>query len=71
MSFGASAQANPLNLPAIQVIPIEDSATGRNYELYVKLPEDYDPDSEQTHPVLYIADALWHIEIIWPQIGVC
>jgi len=37
---------------------------GREYELYIKLPEDYDPDGDETHPVLYIADALWHIEII-------
>lgn len=28
------------------------------------MPEEYDPEGEKTHPVIYIADALWHIEII-------
>ena len=62
--FGATAQANPFQVPAIQVVPIEDSAMGRDYELYIKLPEDYDTNSDQMHPVIYIADARWHIEII-------
>ena len=64
-AFGAfTAQAKPLQIPAIQVVPIKDSATERQYELYIKLPKDYDADSAKTHPVIYIADALWHIEVI-------
>ena len=59
-----AAQAEPLQLPAIQVVPIQDSASKRDYELYIKLPEDYDAEGEKTHPVIYIVDALWHIEII-------
>ena len=62
--LGATAQADPFQIPAIQVVPIEDSATGREYELYIKLPEDYDPSADKLHPVVYIADARWHIEII-------
>lgn len=46
------------------MVPIKDSASGRDYELYIKLPEDYDAQSDQIHPVIYIADARWHIEII-------
>ena len=60
----ATAHAKPFQIPAIQVVPIEDSAMGREYELYIKLPEEYDPNGDKTHPVIYIADALWHIEII-------
>lgn len=62
--WAVPAFAKPLQLPAIQVVPIEDSATGRDYELYIKLPEEYEPDGDTRHPVIYIADALWHIEII-------
>ncbi|WP_408610758.1 alpha/beta hydrolase [Kineobactrum salinum] len=62
--FGATVQANPLQLPQIKVVPIQDSALGRDYELYVKLPKDYDVNTDQTHPVIYIADARWHMEII-------
>jgi len=61
---GAMAQATPFQIPSIQVVPIQDDATDRDYELYIKLPEDYAPDGDKTHPVIYIADARWHIEII-------
>lgn len=64
MTCGTAARAEALQLPAIQVVPIKDSGTGRSYELYIKLPEDYDSEADKTHPVIYIADALWHIEII-------
>ena len=64
MLLGAMAQAEPLQLPAIQVVPITDSTSGRDYELYIKLPEGYDANADRRHPVIYIADALWHIEII-------
>ncbi|HKJ17231.1 MAG TPA: alpha/beta hydrolase-fold protein [Xanthomonadales bacterium] len=62
--WATAAQAKPLQIPAIQVVPIEESATGRDFELYIKLPEDYDPEGDKTYPVIYIADALWHIEVI-------
>lgn len=69
VSFGVTAHAESLQITAIEVVPIVDSATGRNYELYVRLPEKYDADGDKTHPVIYIADALWHIEIISGSIG--
>ena len=62
--IGSVAHAEPFQNPAIEVVPIEDSATGRGFELYIKLPEDYDPEGDKQHPVIYITDALWHIEII-------
>ncbi len=62
--FVAATQAKPLELPAIQVTPIQDSASGNDYELYIKLPDGYDPEGKKTHPVIYVVDALWHIEII-------
>jgi predicted alpha/beta superfamily hydrolase len=68
-SSATSAEAESLQIPAIQVVGIEDEATKRQYELYIKLPENYDPKGETQHPVIYIADALWHIEIISGSIG--
>lgn len=64
ISFGETSQAESFEIPEIQVAALEDSATQRQYELYIKLPENYDPDGDKRHPVIYIADALWHIEII-------
>jgi predicted alpha/beta superfamily hydrolase len=56
--------AEPLKLPAIQVTPIKDSGTGRHYELYIKLPEDYKSSSSKKYPVIYYTDAFWHVELL-------
>ena len=62
--FCPAVTAKALELPAIQVVPIEDTANGRQYELYIKLPETYDSKSKKPHPVIYIVDALWNMEVI-------
>ena len=54
-----------LELPRIQVIPIEDTKNDRQYELYIKLPEDYSENKDKKYPVLYSTDAMWHIEILF------
>ncbi len=53
-----------LELPQIQVIPIEDTKNDRQYELYVKLPEGYSENKDKKYPVLYFTDAMWHVEIL-------
>lgn len=53
-----------LILPQIQVVPIKDTQTERNYELYVELPEDYAKDPTKKYPVLYYTDATWHREVL-------
>ncbi|WP_298901744.1 serine hydrolase [uncultured Psychroserpens sp.] len=53
-----------LVLPEIQVVPIKDTKTERNYELYIELPEDYGENTHKTYPVLYYTDAKWHREIL-------
>ena len=53
-----------LEISNFQVFPIKDSATERNYELYVKLPESYTAKTEVKYPVLYTTDAIWHLEIL-------
>jgi predicted alpha/beta superfamily hydrolase len=64
MLFGLDADARALQVSSIEVIPIVESSTQRNFELYVKLPENYEASGDKVYPVIYIADALWHIEII-------
>lgn len=55
---------SPLELPKTRVIPIKDSKTARNYELYIKLPADYSKNKNKTYPVLYYTDAMWHFEML-------
>lgn len=64
MLIGTLANANTLQYTSIEVAPIVETSTNRNFELYIKLPENYEADGDKTYPVIYIADALWHIEII-------
>lgn len=53
-------------MPQTQVIPIKDSKSNRQYELYVKLPESYfrEEAKEKHYPVIYFTDAVWHIDIL-------
>jgi predicted alpha/beta superfamily hydrolase len=53
-----------LELSRIEVIPIKDTKTNRQYELYVKLPEGYSENNDIQYPVIYYTDAMWHVEIL-------
>jgi len=65
-----TAQANELNetrdltLPRIQVVPIKDTQSDRQYELYIKLPEGYTKNKDKKYPVIYFTDADTHIELL-------
>ncbi|MCC2617132.1 alpha/beta hydrolase [Aestuariibacter halophilus] len=63
------ANAEPFQNPAIQTLPLKDSATGHDYELFIRLPDSYDATNDKTHPVIYIADALWHLEVLSGAVG--
>ncbi len=51
-------------LSKVEVLSIQDSQHNRQYELYVKLPDNYDANSDKKHPVIYFTDAVWHVEIL-------
>ncbi len=53
-------------LPKIQVLPIKDTQSDRQYELYIKLPEGYSKaeNKDFKYPVIYFTDALWQIELL-------
>lgn len=53
-----------LELPHIEVIPIKDTKAGRQYELYIKLPEGYSDTTDTQYPVIYYTDAMWHVEML-------
>ena len=53
-----------LELPKTEVIPIKETKTNRQYELYVELPEGYSENDSIQYPVIYYTDAIWHVEIL-------
>ncbi|WP_411767531.1 serine hydrolase [Winogradskyella sp. A3E31] len=63
-SFSQETNGSSLVLPQIQVVPIQDSKTERNYELYIELPESYSENENKSYPVLYYTDAMWHLEML-------
>ncbi|WP_281986484.1 serine hydrolase [Aquimarina aggregata] len=62
--FTSNREGTSLVSPHIQVVPIKDTMTERNYELYIELPEDYSENNNKTYPVLYYTDAMWHLEML-------
>ena len=60
----AVAEQKAYETPRTQVVPIKDSNTGRQYELYVRLPEDYADTADTPYPVIYATDAAWHMEML-------
>lgn len=62
-AFTTSAdKGKAYEIPGTQTIPIRDSVNGYQYELYIKLPDDYVKAEKATYPVIYFTDAVWHIE---------
>lgn len=59
-----SKELASLAFPRTQVISMHDTNTGRQYELYIKLPEGYSESNDNTYPVLYYTDAMWHVEML-------
>jgi predicted alpha/beta superfamily hydrolase len=62
----AGSEKKSFKLPKIKVISIQDSKSQKQYELYIKLPEGYSKaeNKGKEYPVIYIADAVWHIELL-------
>lgn len=66
MPFGSAiaGESKLYQIPRSEVVPITDSNTGRQYELYVRLPEDYAETADTRHPVVYATDGAWHMEML-------
>ncbi|KGJ99164.1 alpha/beta hydrolase [Thalassotalea sp. ND16A] len=63
ISVNASEQKS-YEMPGTQVVPIQDTKSGGQYELYIKLPEGYGENKDTEYPVIYFTDAVWHIEML-------
>jgi len=60
----ANSESGAYEIPRTYTIPIQDKQTNKQYELYIKLPEDYEKDKNKKYPVIYFTDAIWHIETL-------
>lgn len=62
---GAQAsEQTAYEMPRTQVVPIKAGAADKQYELYIKLPEDYADNTDKKYPVIYTTDAVWHMDLL-------
>lgn len=59
-----ASEIKPYEMPRTQVASIKDSRADRQYELYIKLPEEYSTDPAARFPVIYTTDAVWHMDML-------
>ncbi len=59
-----ASESKPYEMPRTQVVPIQDTKSDRQYELYIKLPEGYLENTDVKYPVIYTGDAIWHMDML-------
>jgi len=64
LSNTLASEHRAFEIPRTEIVPIKDSDTGGQYELYIKLPTGYFDETEADYPVIYFTDADWHIELL-------
>jgi hypothetical protein len=60
----SSLPAIRVTLPSTEVRQLESTATGRSYDIYVRLPDAYAQDPEKKYPVLYSLDGQWDFKML-------
>ncbi len=59
-----ASEQKSYEMTGTQVLPIQDTQSSRQYELYIKLPENYGKNNDKKYPVIYFTDADMHIELL-------
>jgi predicted alpha/beta superfamily hydrolase len=61
----ASNSALPqVTLPNSEVRTLKSANTGRTYDLYIRLPDEYTPNKAGQYPVLYVLDGQWDFKLL-------
>jgi predicted alpha/beta superfamily hydrolase len=53
-----------VTLPGSELRQLKSSATGRDYDIYIRLPGEYAQDREKKYPVLYVLDGQWDFKLL-------
>jgi predicted alpha/beta superfamily hydrolase len=48
---------------------IKSTSTGRDYDLYIHIPKQYDKDQTAKYPVLYVLDGQWEFKLVDQVVG--
>ncbi|MBN1220705.1 MAG: alpha/beta hydrolase [Anaerolineae bacterium] len=53
-----------VTLPNSEVRTLKSTNTGRTYDLYIRLPDEYRPNKARKYPVLYVLDGQWDFKLL-------
>jgi len=53
-----------VTIPGTEIRQITSANTGRGYDLYIRLPNNYDPSRAAGYPVVYLLDAQWDFKMV-------
>jgi uncharacterized protein len=53
-----------VTMPDTEVRQLKSSATGRSYDIYVRLPDQYAKEQGRKYPVLYLLDGQWDFKLL-------
>src|SRR5690349_7363260 len=60
----ASSTIAQVSMPNTEVRQLNSSATGRDYDIYVRLPDQYAQDKAKKYPVLYLLHGQWDFKML-------
>src|ERR1035437_1380804 len=68
------SETHPKTFPRVTIAGSElrtmkSASTGRDYDLYIHLPSNYDLDKTKKYPVLYILDGQWDFKLMDAVLG--
>ncbi len=63
-TYAGADETTPYAMPRTQVVPITAGNSQKQYELYIKLPENYGETRDKQYPVIYTTDAVWHMDLL-------
>src|SRR5437899_4524773 len=68
----SAASSNPLPKVSIlgsEIRSLKSTDTGRNYDLYIHLPPDYEKEKSKQYPVIYVLDGQWDFKLMDSVLG--
>ena len=61
---GAGTPYPEVRIPRSEIRQLHSSQTGRDYDLYIRVPDDYEKYPKVKYPVLYMLDAQWDFKMM-------
>jgi uncharacterized protein len=68
-SGSGSGSLPKVTIGGSEVLSMHSVETGRDYDLYIHVPSDFEKDATKTYPVVYILDGQWDFKLMDSVLG--